>query len=147
MIVKEIPAYAVPSVLNIAAKAYKWATGRDDFNRKVAAGNWISQVQAGNGVVFVVSDENGMPVGLLCGYKSQNIDTGKRIATMWHWYVEPEARGQGLELLRRFEVWAKEKDCQGMRIGCLAALWDSHHEKVYKRLGYELDGMNFNKEI
>ena len=145
MVIKQIPAYAVPSVLNLAAKAYKWGTGKDDFNKSVAAGNWMNLITEGNGVVFAVSD-NGFPVGLLCGYKTRNIDTGKAIAQMWHWYVAPEARGCGLRLLRRFEAWAKENGCQSVKIGCLTTLWDGHHEKVYKRLGYELAGMSFEKE-
>lgn len=146
MLIKQLPACEVPSVLSMAERAYKWGTGREGFNKAVSAGNWIRLVQSGDGAVFVVSDDSGIPVGLICGYKTHNIDTGKWIAQVWHWYCDPPARGFGIDLLRRFEAWAKEVGCESISLGCMAQLWTKGHEKIFSRLGYKLNGLSFTKE-
>ena len=127
----------------MAERAYEWGTGKKDFDSAVSAGNWITLIQSGNGAVFVVGDD--VPMGLICGYKTHNIDTGRWTAQVWHWYCESPARGHGIDLLRRFEVWAKEAGCESVSLGCMAQLWSKGHEKIFKRLGYELEGLNFTK--
>ena len=136
----------IPAVVALGRRAYEWSTGKKDFNEEVSAGNWIHLVQSGEGVVFVVFEDSGAPVGFISGYKSRNIDTGKTVAQMWHWYMEPSARGQGAHLLKRFEAWAKEQGCSEIAIGCMAQLWSDRHRGIYERLGYKLDGMKFIKE-
>lgn len=129
----------------MARRAYEWGTGKRDYNPEMSLRAWAGMVGAGSGVVLAVMDGE-RPVGLLCGYRSINIDTGKLTAQMWHWFVEPEARGWGLQLLREFERWAEEQGCQRIAIGCNANLWTEKHHKIYARKGYELEGLNFSKE-
>lgn len=145
MPVEKAKSHEIPGVVHMAARVYKWGTGKDDFNEAVSAGNWIHLTESGEGVVFQVKDELGV-AGFICGYKARNIDTGKWTAQMWHWYVEPRATGQGIALLRRFEAWAKEVGCEVTSIGCTAGLWRSKHRALYDRLGYKLDSMSFSKE-
>jgi GNAT superfamily N-acetyltransferase len=135
----------IPAVVERAAGVYRWGTGRDDFDKSVSAGNWISLLETGNGAVFLVED-SGVSVGFICGYKTHNIDTGKWTAQVWHWYCDPPARGHGIDLLRRFEAWAKEAGCESVSLGCMAQLWSKGHEKIFDRLGYKLDGLSFIKE-
>lgn len=135
----------VPDVTEMARRAYEWGTGKRDYNVDVSIGAWAKLVADGSGVVLAVMDD-GRPVGLLCGYKSRNIDTGKLTAQMWHWFVEPAAHGWGMELLRDFERWAAEQRCDRIAIGCNANLWTEKHHKIYARKGYELDGLSFSKE-
>lgn len=146
MQIKEAKPYEVPVVVGMARRVYEWATGRSDFNEGVSAAAWIRMVQNGEGVVFVINDWQGFPIGFICGYRQQNIDTGKWSAQMWHWWVSKEAKGYGAHLLRRFEGWARAKDCATTKIGCLSRLWDKRHEQIYERMGYKMDGMNFVKE-
>ena len=146
MQIKEAKAFEVPEIVGMAHRVYEWATSKQDFDEGVSAANWIRLVQDGNGVVFVVADIAGNPVGFICGYRSRNIDTGKWVAQMWHWWVGREAKGQGAHLLKRFEAWAKAKECAQVNIGCLSRLWDKRHEQIYERMGYKMDGLNFCKE-
>lgn len=136
----------VPEVAKLARQAYEWATGKIDYNESVSMGNWIVQVQTGHGVVIQVVDDGGQVHGLLCGYKSHDIDTGKLSAQMWHWYVDKEAKGWGIRLMWAFEKWSKEQGCLQVDIGCLPNLWDKAHEKIYSRLGYKFTGLSFTKE-
>lgn len=145
-IVKAQP-HQVPAVVSLGRRAYEWGTGKTDFDDSVSAGNWIHLVQNGDGVVFFVSDEQDKPIGFICGYKARNIDTGKLTAQMWHWFVEPAAKGLGLQLLREFEKWGSAQGCDRVAIGCNANLWTDKHRKIYARKGYEMEGMNFSKEI
>lgn len=135
----------VPAVTEMARRAYEWGTGKRDYNAAISIGAWTGMVASGTGVVLAVVDGE-RPVGLLCGYRAVNIDTGKLTAQMWHWFVEPEAKGWGLQLLREFERWAAEHGCKRIAIGCNANLWTEKHHKIYARKGYELEGLNFSKE-
>jgi len=146
MQIKEAKAFEIPEIVGMARRVYEWGTGRKDFNEGVSTANWIRLVQSGDGVVFVVSDFVGSPAGFICGYRHRNIDTGEWTAQMWHWWVGQEARGYGAHLLKRFEKWAKAKECRQVNIGCLSRLWDKRHEKIYERLGYKMDGLSFSKE-
>ena len=147
MQVRQAQPHEVPAVVALGRRAYEWATGKTDFNEAVAAGNWVCLTQSGQGVIFIVADYSGAPVGLLCGFKTRSIDTGKLVAQMWHWYVEPAAKGYGSHLLKRFESWAKEQGCSEVAVGCMAQLWSDRHRGIYERLGYKLDGMKFTKEM
>lgn len=129
----------------MARRAYEWGTGKRDYNETISVAAWAKLVAEDKGVVLAVIDGD-RPLGLLCGYRARNIDTGKLTAQMWHWFVEPEAKGWGLQLLREFELWAKEQGCDRIAIGCLANLWTEKHHKIYARKGYELDGLSFSKE-
>ncbi len=146
MQIKEAKAYEIPGVVEMASRVYEWATSKQDFDIGVSAGNWIRLVQSGDGVVFTVVDVAGNPVGFICGYRHRNIDTGKWSAQMWHWWVSHEAKGYGGHLLKRFEAWAKAKDCGEITISCLSRLWDKRHQQIYERMGYRMDGLSFSKE-
>lgn len=135
----------IPGVVQMAARVYLEKIGKKDFNEAVSAGNWIHLVSSGEGAVFVAEDESGI-TGLICGYRSRNIDTGKATAQIWHWYTGPRGKGQGVSLLKRFEAWASSKGCEVVSIGCTACLWSDRHRKLYDRLGYTLESMSFVKE-
>jgi len=137
--------HEIPAVVSLGRRAYEWATGKTDFDEAVSAGNWINLVNSGEGVVFVIAEESRV-LGFICGYKSRNIDTGKLVAQMWHWFVETEARGHGVYLLRRFEAWAVKQGCQEVSITCFPQLWTDKHRGIYERMGYKLEGMIFMKE-
>lgn len=136
----------IPAIVDMAAKAYKWASGKDDFNKDVSAGNWIHLTQHGDGVVFAVFDDAGVPAGFIAGYRSRNLDTGKLTAQMWHWFVEPRARGHGGHLLKRFETWAKVNSCEYVCIRCMTGEKSAIAAKVLERSGYKPDGLIFTKE-
>lgn len=146
MQIKEAKLYEIPGIVEIAHRVYEWGTGKQDFNEGVSAANWMRLVQNGDGVVFTVIDVVGNPIGFICGYRSKNMDTGQWSAQMWHWWVSKEAKGEGAHLLKRFEKWAKDRDCREIKIGCLSRLWDKRHQQIYERMGYKMDGLNFSKE-
>jgi hypothetical protein len=147
MQIKQAKQCDVPGLVAVAGTAYERATGKKDFRVDVSAGNWMVLVGNETGTIFYVADNSGPPQGLICGYKTQNIDTGKTVAIMWHWFVESPAKGYGVQLLWKFQRWAKEKHCQQIQIGCLNEFWDKSHEALYKKLGYKCHGLNFVKEL
>ena len=84
-----------------------------------------------DGALFV-SEKEGALVGMIGVYAYRHPWSGERIGGEVFWWVEPEARGCGMELLYRAEQWADDAGC--VRLQMIAP-----NEKVaraYRRLGY-----------
>jgi GNAT superfamily N-acetyltransferase len=86
----------------------------------------------GQGVVFV-AERDGELVGMIGGASYVQPFTTMRIASEMFWWVNPEARGRGVRLLKRFEQWAKDVGAEVLQM--IAPTADV--EDIYRRLGYE----------
>jgi len=107
---------------------------------------WRDLLKSGVGVIFLLSDEDGIQ-GALGGVAYPDINSGVSVASEFFWFVSPPARGQGLELYRAFEEWARRVGCQQIR---MVHLMDSMPERlsvVYKRLGFEAAEVVYVKEL
>lgn len=84
-----------------------------------------------DGVAFV-SGTDATLTGMIALIAYDHLYSGERTAFEMVWWVDPEARGDGLRLLRAAEGWARE---QGIRKMQMVA----PNERVgalYRRLGY-----------
>lgn len=84
-----------------------------------------------DGALFV-SEKDGIVVGMIGVYAYQHPWSGERIGGEVFWWVDPEARGCGMQLLRRAEKWADEAGC--VRFQMIAP--NDKVARVYKHLGY-----------
>lgn len=60
-----------------------------------------------DGVIFV-AERDGTAIGMIALITYPHPLTGERVACELVWWVEPDARGVGVRLLRTAERWAKE---------------------------------------
>lgn len=89
-------------------------------------------------VIFVAEDHSGNLVGMLAGVLTTRIFSPAPTAGELVWWVDPEARqnGVGVELHTAFEAWAKNKGA----LSCSMVLLQDENEelidKMYKTMGY-----------
>jgi len=93
--------------------------------------------------VFFVSGSDGSPTGMIAMLAYDHPFSGERTAFEVVWWVDPEARGDGVRLLRAAEGWAKE---QGIHKVQMVA----PNERVgalYQRLGYEPVEVSYQRSL
>lgn len=87
------------------------------------------------GVVFV-AEEDGRPVGMICGFAMVDPVSRQKMLDELVWWVEPTSRGSrtvGPRLLRAFENYARQK---GIVLCKMIAPVGSGVGTFYERLGY-----------
>ena len=116
------------------------------FRLEVFEKTWTGILAADFGVLLLL--ECGAEiVGAIGGVAYPDPNSGELLATEFFWFVEDGHRGRGLELYRRFEAWARERDCKQINMGHLADLMDEKHRRVYAHLGFEMAEYRWMKEL
>ncbi len=82
----------------------------------------------------LVAEQAGAIVGMLGLVAAPHFLSGEMSAGEVFWWMEPEARGAGLRLLKAAEQWARDKGATGLQM--IAP--DDRVGAVYTRLGYRL---------
>jgi len=72
---------------------------------------------------------------------------GHLIATEMFWFVQEGYRGEGLELYRAFELWARKKKCAEIRMVHLLDSMPGRLAVLYRRWGYEPAEIHYRKEL
>ena len=94
-------------------------------------GRWLLTYEKG---LIVVLDIDGATRGMLGAITIVHPFSSAVVASELFWWVEPEARGAGIRLLREFQRW-------GRSMGASALNMVAPNERVahvYERLGFEL---------
>lgn len=73
--------------------------------------------------------------GILLGAVSKSLLGPFKQAQEIVWWVEPEFRGNSLEMIKIYEKWAIEKEALFIELKSLEAFKETG--RIYKRLGYE----------
>ncbi len=110
-------------------------SGYKDFSDLEDIDNLITELLAFTGTdAIVLLGEGGMLAGVA---KPFIFGSTKRVASEVAWWVEPDARknGIGKELLEAFEFWAKEK--AGCALVTMVSI-DDLVGKFYEKNGYKL---------
>lgn len=92
----------------------------------------VALIDQDNGVVFVVAQGTAL-LGMIGVLRFQHHLSGEPVAAEVFWWVEPEARGVGVRLMKRAEAWAKAH-------GAVRFQMVSPEPKVgqlYERMGYQ----------
>ena len=112
----------------------------------------IIQVSQANPNLFFVRyklDENGDYVGVFIGFIEELYFGMAKQAVDLVFYVREDHRGGPwfVRTLRDFEDWAKETGCDFIKLTPNSGVNTEGMTKLYPRLGYELAGYIFSKEI
>lgn len=96
----------------------------------------------GGGVIFV-SERHGAITGMLGAVMFDHPMSGQPTASEMFWWMEPERRGDGVRLLKRFEHWAK---CHGAeRIMMVSP--SPEVGRLYDRLGYRATETSYVRNV
>lgn len=81
--------------------------------------------------VFVAETATGL-VGMIGLFVHPHPFTGQRTATEMFWWIDPEARGPGMRLLRAAETWARRAGAATLQM----VAPDPAVERFYERVGF-----------
>ena len=73
-------------------------------------------VDSGTGAMWIEYSET-CPVGLIFGVLTIDPINGMEMAIEMFWYVRKNRNAHGKDLLRHFEVWARERGAQRLIVG------------------------------
>lgn len=99
-----------------------------DPNRCAMTVEWV----LAHGAIFI-AERNGQPIGMLGLVVTPHLMADIHTASEVFWWVMPEARGYGLQLLRHGERWAKSRGATSLQV--IAPTDDI--ERLYQRLGFQ----------
>ena len=97
---------------------------------------------ANDDAVLLIADR-GDPVGMFGMMVYLHPMSGERIAAELAWWVNPDARGVGLRLLHRGEVWARAK---GAAVLQMIAPSDDVAQ-LYERLGFDRIETSYQRRL
>ena len=100
------------------------------------------------GVIFV-AECNGEIVGSIGGViHPRPYDLkGPLVAEEFFWFVQPDARGCGIDLYRKFEEWAKRRGAVELQMCHLIDSMPEKLERFYKHEGYSLIEKRYAKTL
>lgn len=98
-------------------------------------------------VVFYQTNGGPEPVGMIAGACYENQISGELEAKEAFWFVEPEHRGHGMDLLERFESWASEHKAKRVWMVRLDGLRERALDRIYERRGYRPVERSFCMEM
>lgn len=110
------------------------------------ANTWMSLIDMGIAHVFALKEEDKL-VGTIGLIFSRSAEDNVLCANEAFWYVQPESRGKGLQLLAEAEAWAK---MNGVKRFTMVHLKDSMPDKLrrlYGRMGYKEIETHYMKEF
>lgn len=113
------------------------------FDTGKAIESWTGFISSGIGTVLILDDFHGAIGGVFY----QDPHRLCLVASEFFWYVKPEHRGNGGELLDAFEAWAKKKGCARVIMTHLSDSMPQGLKKYYERKGYEELETNYIKEV
>lgn len=103
---------------------------------------------AADGRIFIVESNNNI-VGTLVAAINQSspLFNMEKVALELLWYVNPNHRGVGKQLVELYEQWAKDS---GATFACMAHLSNTHADKLakfYESRGYKQTEVSYMKRI
>lgn len=90
-----------------------------------------TQMVTTDGMTVLVAETDRI-VGMLGLVASPNFLSGELTAGEVFWWMEPDARGAGVRLLKAGEQWARDRGAVSLQM--IAP--DAHVEQFYQRVGY-----------
>lgn len=92
---------------------------------------------------------DGKIVGGILGYISTRFFSNDKIAGDYGMFLLPEHRGGRVffRLLKQYETWAKAQQATKIILGHTTQINMEKAPNFYKKLGYDLQGFLFSKEI
>lgn len=111
--------------------------------------NQIATSMLNGGAVFLVFDSSNEVVGLLWGFCSYMPWCKRKIASDVILYVKPEYRGTraAYDLCRAYEQWAIDEGAVAIQLSIASGIHEEVTGRFYTRLGYNMIGTQYRKEL
>lgn len=123
-------------VPGIVAMGLRFAA-ESDYGSKLpvvpdAIARTVARVATSDEGLLLVSESAESLTGMIALMTFDHPFSGVRVASELVWWVEPEARGDGLRLLKRAETWARETGAALMQMTAP----NERVGRLYERVGY-----------
>ena len=145
--IRELAPSELDKLIPGAVQFYETASLPGKFNIEIFKKNWEMFFSTGIGMIFVLVDEAGEVYGGIGCVRVPDLMTDTMIASEMFWYVMEGKRGEGMQLLRAFESWAKASGCNSMRMMHLSNVMPEELRAVYRRRGYREVEVAYEKEV
>ena len=116
------------------------------YKKQIFLRTWYHLIETGLGLILV-SVKNARFTGMIGGMRAPDPNTGELVATEFFWFVDPNHRGEGIQLLDEFEAWAKDEGCKKIIMVYLLDSTPDKVRRVYERRGYKPVEVHYIKEI
>ena len=116
------------------------------FVPEVFAAKWGLLIGQGIGFILGLFREDRL-VGAFGGIISEDLNDGDPVANECFWFVKPEARGRGFELLLAYEEEARKRGAVRCSMIHLLSLQPEKLGELYERRGYRAVETSYFKEL
>lgn len=146
MTIRHVTTEELPILLEGGESFYKEGGMFGKFRADNFIRGWTRLLE-GTGTIMGMFNEFGDIEGALGGMHYPELNTGEVVAVELFWYMLPGSRGNGLKLLKAFERWAAEENCDHVAMIHLTTLQPERLGEIYLRLGYELFECHYIKRL
>ena len=134
----DLPHIVVMGLHFLRASEY---TGKIQENPDAMFDLALRLIESVDGIIFV--DGDAKPTGMIGLHLYQHPMSGEVITSELFWWVEPDHRGSGMDLLKAAERWAKEHGSSSIQM--IAP--NDRVSRIYKARGYEKTEEHYQKVI
>ena len=136
----------LPKLEKMGHEFYEEGNIPTKFVPEVFIRNWTKFLENELGVIYTLHSE-GNVVGAIGGVRFNDVNSDELIATEFFWFVKQGYRGYGMQLLQKFEDWAKEHGVTKIIMVHLHDLMPDKLRRIYKRYGYKEVETHYIKEV
>ena len=149
MIVREIKKDDVIPMVNIGEKMHNAGSFKKIKYDKNKLFKLVSSSINSDNMIWFVAEDDGEYIGMIGGFISEFFFSCEKYASDFLIYIPDEKRGgkTAVELLNKFEEWAKSKGAVEIRPGSSNNTNPEQVKKFYEWQKYETIGHLFRKEI
>lgn len=116
------------------------------FVPDIFVGKWTSLIDGGIGFILGLF-RDGKLSGAFGGIVAEDLNDGDLVANECFWFVTPEARGRGFELLLAYEEEARKRGAKRCSMIHLLSLQPEKLGELYERRGYRAIETSYFKEL
>lgn len=117
-----------------------------EFVPEVFVKKWTELIEQGFGFILGLFRENEM-IGAFGAVVIGDLNDGKLVANECFWFVTPESRGRGFELLLAYEEEARRRGAVRCSMIHLIGLQPDKLSQIYEKRGYRAVETSYFKEL
>ena len=146
MIVRATPEM-LPDIAPMISEFHAAANAPGSFCTETWVARWSHFIETEHAFILCYQDEDGVPVGVLGGFLTEDPCDGVLCSHEAFWYVTPEARGVGMQLLDAFMSVSKALGAGRLMMGHTQDLRPEALARIYRRKGFRPIETMYTKEL
>lgn len=144
--VRPITVYELAEVAKMGPAFFAESGVPGEFIPEVFTVKWASLIEQGLGFILGLFREDKL-VGAFGAIVAEDLNDAKLVANECFWFVSPEARGRGFELLISYEEEARKRGAVRCSMIHLLSLQADRLAELYIRRGYKPIETSYFKEL